>query len=361
MPTEKPRVVLIGAGGTGGHLIPAQTLGTALIAKGIKVFFAAKGLETNPLFDRATFSFQEIASASPFVEGKFSALLKLGKGVFEALRLLGAVRPDLVIGFGSFYSFPLLCAAQLRKIPYLLVDANAIPGKVNRVMGKRALKTLVQFEEAKKGARGKVELAEMPLRRSAHPLTKEEARAYYGLEKEKTTLLILGGSQGAKSINLAASRLTLPLQIIHLAGKEEDVAYLRSCYQKAGIVASVHSFEPQMERALIASDLALCRGGGGTLAELVEHTLPALIVPWEGAMENHQMANGLAMSGWGGAKVLREKELGKLPETLLQILSELEEMKGSQQRRKELLSSKTVEGSVLFAISTRICDTEANS
>ncbi len=142
MSIRKAKKILFAAGGTGGHLFPAQALAEQLMGDSVELLFAGARLSQNAYFDKTKFPYHDIASTTPFRGGVLKALKSTGiliKGIRESLRLLSQEKPDLVVGFGSFHAFPVLCAAVLKKIPLVLFESNAIPGKVIRLFSKRAV------------------------------------------------------------------------------------------------------------------------------------------------------------------------------------------------------------------------------
>ncbi|HSX11609.1 MAG TPA: glycosyltransferase, partial [Chlamydiales bacterium] len=210
--------VLIATGGSGGHLFPAQQL-TQLLSD-CDVVFAGHKLATNPFFDRKI-PFHEIASSS-----KKKGLFAILKGVCQSLKLIWQIGPDVVVGFGSFHSFPVLLAAVLLRKKIVLFEANCSLGKVNRFFTRFATQIAFQFPIAEKKA------AYVPLLpwvgKQMTPVSRTAARKSYCLQDEVFTILVFGGSQGAAFINqafcAAAKRLHErgeALQVIHLTGKED--------------------------------------------------------------------------------------------------------------------------------------------
>src|SRR5271170_6437047 len=141
MPNNQVNKILIAAGGTGGHLFPAQALAEQLSQEnvGVELMFAGAKLSENAYFDKTKFRFCDIASMTPFQGSPFKMLKSAGvliKGIGQSLRLLSQEKPTLVVGFGSFHAFPVICAAAMKKIPLVLFESNAIPGKVVRLFSK---------------------------------------------------------------------------------------------------------------------------------------------------------------------------------------------------------------------------------
>jgi UDP-N-acetylglucosamine--N-acetylmuramyl-(pentapeptide) pyrophosphoryl-undecaprenol N-acetylglucosamine transferase len=208
-----PKKIIIAAGGSGGHLYPATGLARQLLDQGnnVDLLFVASGLANNPFFDREQFPYREITSGTFARRSLLTALRScknIAGGYLQSRKILKNYEPDLVIGFGSYHSFPLLLGAHSLGIPIALHEQNSKPGRVIRFFSGRALLTGVYFPSAISQLKGKcIELA-MPLREG---YTKENCRRelaceYFGLEPNKMTVLVFGGSQGAKAINHIVSQ-----------------------------------------------------------------------------------------------------------------------------------------------------------
>lgn len=315
MHKPKPKV-LLAVGGTGGHLFPAQALARDL--EETQILFAGSGLSKNQYFDKNLFRFKEIQSGSFLtsnlkknVKGLFSLL----KGIKQSFQLLKDYQPDLVVGFGSYHMAPLLLAARLKKVPFILFASDTIPGKVIRFFSKKAVFSAIQFEEANKMLKGKTVVVKIPFwsRESGNiALSKEAALDYYSLDRHLLTILIFGGSQGAQAINQIATEIFLktPFQILHFVGHEKNREQISESYRKRGIKACVKSFEDKMHYAWRAADVAICRAGAATLAELLFYEVPAILIPYPYAADDHQKSNALVFeTKIGGTKTLLESEL----------------------------------------------------
>lgn len=331
--------ILLAVGGTGGHLFPAQALARDLKMKDpdIELLFAGSGLSKNLYFNRSSFSFKEIQSGTFLTKNlkrNFRGILSLIKGFRQSFKLLREFKPDIVVGFGSYHIFPLLLAAQIKKFPLILFASDSIPGKVIRFFSKKALTSAVQFEEAKKKLKGATTLVHMPFwskESSDFNLSKNQARKYYNLHPELFTILIFGGSQGAQAINQAVTEISLkkPFQIIHFVGHEKKVDPILDSYQKRGIKACVKPFEDKMHYAWRAADVAVCRAGAATLAEMVFYEIPAILIPYPYAADGHQQMNAKIFEEQvGGAITLLENALS--PEKLSMLLQNLELKKMEQ-------------------------------
>lgn len=327
-----PRKVLLAVGGTGGHLFPAQALARDLEGTKLSLLFAGGKLGSNQFFQKSRFPFREISSGTPFRGKKMEALIRIGRGMMESRNLIGEFSPDLIIGFGSFYSFPLLAVAKLKRIPYILVESNVLPGRVNKLFSSGALFSAIQYEQTGSILKGNTVLAKMPFwSKEYHGITiaQADARKAYGLDPSLFTLLVFGGSQGAEVINRAVSglKLEIPFQVLHLCGKDQDPQALEERYRERAILAHVKQFEDQMHLAWASADLAICRAGAGTMAEMELFHVPAILIPWPGATDRHQHVNAKTMEEIGGAVLLEEKEIGLLGKKIEKIHSELPKMR----------------------------------
>lgn len=330
--------ILFAVGGTGGHIFPAQALARDLKEKepDLQILFAGSKLTSNNYFKKELFGFYEIESESPFRKNPLQALLKIIKGLRKSFSLIKQYSPDLIVGFGSFHSFPLLLAAKWKKLPYILFESNVIPGKVNRFFSAQAKYTAIQFEETKLHLKGKTLLIQMPSWYKKHQnssLSAAEARQYFGLSKDLFTILIFGGSQGALRINEAAKEISVnfPFQILHFCGRDQNRENLSNYYQQRGIIALVKPFEDRMDIAWRAASLVVCRSGAGTLAELLDYQVPAILVPWPGASDDHQKKNAEVFVKNQGAFILLQKDLNgvTLSALVTKAYRQIEEMKGN--------------------------------
>lgn len=295
--------ILIAAGGSGGHLYPAMGTAVKLLESQpeLEVLFAAGGLASNPFFDREAFAWQSI-SAAPLVKlapWKFINNCRIiAKGILQSRKLLSSFKPDLVIGFGSYHTFPVLSAARLQKYPIVLHEQNSKPGKVIRLFSKYALMTGIYFPSASRSLKGKSMLLNMPLRDgfSRKTCCKEEACSYFGINSKKLTLLVFGGSQGAQYINQEVTKLLIKvgssnIQVLHLAGNDSEARMVTDLYAKSDLKAVVKPLEKRMDYAWRAADLAIVRAGAGTIAEQIEFEVPAIFIPYPHAADGHQECN----------------------------------------------------------------------
>lgn len=310
----------IAGGGTGGHVTPALALAEAARAAGDRVLFVGsqRGLEARLVPEAG---FELVALPSQQVMGR--SLLGRLRGVTNLLGQLGAARAalrrfeaDCVVSVGGYAAMPAVLAAITTRTPLFLVEPNAIPGRVNRFSARFAKRVFVGFDSARARLAGRpgdarIERLGIPVRTALiDAFAKVEARQP---DVPPLRLLVFGGSQGARQINQAVMRLLprlaeLPIEIFHQAG-ELDFDEVSAAYAGFARPAEVVRFEPDMPGRYGWADLALCRAGALTIAELALAGLPALLVPLPSAADDHQTANARALAEAGAAIALDPRPL----------------------------------------------------
>ncbi len=314
--------IAVACGGTGGHIFPGLATARELRARGhhVVLWLAGKGGE-----DRAVEGWKGPVVTVPAEGFQFGPL----RSVLTALRIAAAVfrcwigmlrhRPDAVVAMGSYASIGPCLAARLSGIPYLLHEANAMPGRAVRLLARRAAAVAVCFEETR------YHLKKSPVRRIGMPLRPElrpdeAARASENKPPDRGDfhLLIMGGSAGAHAINQlvseavcrAAARHTGPphVRITHLTGTADETAVARR-YREAGMQADVRAFTHDMAALYRTASLAVCRAGASTCAELACFAVPALLVPYPHAAADHQTANARALEKAGAADLVQQADL----------------------------------------------------
>ena len=308
--------VLIAAGGSGGHLFPAQQLTEMLQRKGeCELLFAGYKLAQTPFFAREKIPFVEVA-ASPLARIGFP--IAFIRGFLKSLKMIRDFGPDVIVGFGSYHVFPILCAAVFLGKKLVLFEANSVLGKVNRFFAPFARCIAVQFP-----MQNGTLVPLLPWVSHQEKWDQKEARRAYRLDPEIFTFLVFGGSQGAQFLNVAVpqalARMPGKKQVIHFTGSDE--AAVRSVYERLGISACVKQFEPKIAMAYAAADCAICRSGAGTVAELIRHQLPALLIPFPEAAEDHQRKNGEYLADYHAARLLLQKNAH--PERLISEIEAL--------------------------------------
>jgi UDP-N-acetylglucosamine--N-acetylmuramyl-(pentapeptide) pyrophosphoryl-undecaprenol N-acetylglucosamine transferase len=317
--------IIITAGGTGGHIFPAIALGKQLMAAdgSLELLYVGGNLDINPYFDKDLFRYQAISCATFINKSPWETLkasYKILKGIKQSCKIINDYRPDMVVGFGSYYTLPMLLAAKAKEIPFILHEANSVPGKVNRCLAKYASFVGIHFPDTASLLVGKTYEVGMPLRPEYHKGGNSSAKAheFFGLEKERDTILAFGGSQGALNLNNLVSEALIQhlkhakeqWQIVHLTGDASSSQFLKEEYRKAGIKACVKPFETHMELAWQAADISITRAGAGSIAEQLEFEVPGILIPYPYATDNHQEKNAaFLVEKVGGALRCQEKEL----------------------------------------------------
>jgi len=328
--------VLIAGGGTGGHLFPGLALAEEIVCRdqGHEVLFVGtgRGVEARHV-PRSGFELRLIsvgALKGRGIWGWITGLLRMPRAVWQSRRIIKRFSPDVVVGVGGYSSGPTLLAAWLRRLPTMILEQNALPGMTNRWLGKIVRAVVTAFPEAEKFfAAGKVHLLGNPVRRAlAENLTSGEQ------ERTGKHLLVFGGSQGARALNQivpqAAALLMrrfADLQIVHQTGEREQKQVER-LYAELGLSASVLPFIDDMASAYRLADLVVCRAGATTLAELSLSRMPAVLIPFPYAADNHQEVNAGALVEAGAAIMIRQSELTaeSLADRLSSILDDPERL-----------------------------------
>jgi len=309
--------VLIAGGGTGGHLFPGIALAEEVVTRHHKnevVFVGTeKGLEAR-VVPQAGFPLEFIRAQG--LKGKglaqlLKGLLVLPLAFIESFRILQRHKPDVVVGVGGYASGPVVLAAWLMRIPTAVQEQNALPGLTNKLLGRIARKVFIAFDEARPFfPEDKVQLSGNPIRRKLMDNYLRSSVAH-----DRFTVLVFGGSLGAKGINqrmLAAldhlEDLKEQLHFVHQTGKA-DVEAVREGYRQKGFSADVVEFIEDMSLAYARAELVVCRAGATTLAELTVCKKASILIPFPYATDNHQEVNARALVQAGAALMFREAEL----------------------------------------------------
>lgn len=320
-------VVAVAGGGTGGHVTMALALGEALAARGATPLFvgSARGREAVAV-PEAGFRLEVLPTApwagrSPL--GRAKSALSLGRGILAARRLLGREGVRAVVSVGGYAAAPAAVAALLGNRPLFLVEPNAIPGRLHRALATRARIVFTAFpltKELLKSPQERVQQVGAPLRcQLVERFHRSESPPR---QPGPLRVLIMGGSQGARQLNDALIE-AIPhlerdaLDILHQSG-DADLDRVSAAYSDSGLRARVVAFDPDLGPHYHWADLALCRAGALTLAELALAGLPALLVPYPFAADDHQRANARAFEAAGAGELLEGDALAgpALAETL---------------------------------------------
>ena len=329
--------IIIAGGGTGGHIFPAIAIANALkrrVQNTEVLFVGALGRMEMEKVPQAGYKIEGI----PIAGFNRSSLIKniglpwkLLKSFFRVRQIVNGFKPDAVIGVGGYSSFPVLRYAQTRGIPTFIHESNSFAGKSNQLLGKRATKIFVATDGMEPFfPAAKIIVTGNPIRpqiATANAITKEEALQYFGLTNTKTTVLVVGGSLGARSINEAIEggldRLLLNnIQLIWQTGKTEAERWKQRAAGKEGIWVS--EFITAMEYAYAAADIVVSRAGAMAVAELCMVQKPVVFVPLPFAAEDHQTANARNLVQKNAALMVKDSEAkDKVIPMILELASDM--------------------------------------
>jgi UDP-N-acetylglucosamine--N-acetylmuramyl-(pentapeptide) pyrophosphoryl-undecaprenol N-acetylglucosamine transferase len=303
-------LIVIAAGGTAGHVVPALSVADALRAEGARVVFiggerAERTLVPEAGYELRTISVEGLSRTNPLKAAR--GALKAAAALRASLRILRELKPDAVMGGGGYVAGTVGAAAVLRRIPLVLTEADSHLGLANRLLAGRARRVCLAFPiEGREGDRYLVAGRPVPA-----PVTdRAAARERFGIGPEETVVLVFGGSLGARSINLAAVEGLRdgPFRVLHASGRRdyEQLRELLGDPPPAGY--DLHAYITPFGDALAAADLAVARSGG-SIFELAAHGVPAILVPYPHAAADHQTANALWMVDAGAAVLVPDAEL----------------------------------------------------
>ncbi|MCL6471642.1 MAG: undecaprenyldiphospho-muramoylpentapeptide beta-N-acetylglucosaminyltransferase [Firmicutes bacterium] len=338
--------VVISGGGTAGHIYPGLALAKALqkIRDDLEIVYigTSSGLEST-LVPQAGLTFKAVEARGLPRKPSFKALATVfsaGWGTLESINILKGFKPDVVVGMGAYVSLPVVGAAVLRQIPTVIHEQNAVPGLVNRVLGKVATAIAVSYPDMSKyfPSGKKVEFTGNPVREEILQAKRSEAVKNFKIDKARKVLLVFGGSRGAKRINEAVVeaydewRAREDLQIVHATGNinygsvKEAIEKIKS--PKDTLLYNVYPYIDNIGEAYAIADLLVCRSGATTVAEITAKGLPAILIPYPYATDNHQEKNGRQLEKLGAARVILDHDLNGrlLAETVTSLISDEDEL-----------------------------------
>ncbi|MGE5552441.1 MAG: undecaprenyldiphospho-muramoylpentapeptide beta-N-acetylglucosaminyltransferase [Betaproteobacteria bacterium] len=352
--------VLIAGGGTGGHIYPGLAVAKALGRNGpVELLWvgASRGLERElvpregiELITLPVQAFQRRLSVDTL-----RTVWRAAGALETSRRILHKFRPDVVLGTGGYACGPVVLMARLLRIPSIIQEQNALPGWTNRILGRWVNQVALGFPEARRYFPvDKVVVTGNPLRPEVVSARREEGQTRFSLDPGRRTLVVFGGSQGARAIN-AAVQDALPrwlarqdLQVVWVTGErsfaevkafllgQAGASWTGDCLRLAN--TQVYPYLHHLPLALAAADLAISRASAMALSEMAVRGLPAILIPLPTAAENHQEKNALARQRAGAAVMLREAELTgeRLAELVDQLLGEPGRLAGMAEASRAL-------------------------
>jgi UDP-N-acetylglucosamine--N-acetylmuramyl-(pentapeptide) pyrophosphoryl-undecaprenol N-acetylglucosamine transferase len=322
---NRPARVIFAGGGTGGHLYPAIAIAEEVRRQDPEVQISFIG---NPATIEARVVPEQGYPFHPIVVEGFRRRLspatvvaagKVAVALAQSLRILKREHPDVVVGTGGYVCGPPLFAATLLKVPTLIQEQNSVPGVTTSLLASRVTEVHLAFEETRARIRraAGVYVTGNPIRGRIGTVTREEGASAFGLDPALPIVLVTGGSRGARSINRAVLALVqetprLGCQILWGAGPPEHAAVEAALAREPEEVRRRVRCLPyiaEMARAYAAADLAVCRAGAMTIAELAQAGCPAILVPYPFAAADHQTGNALAVQRAGAGVLVKDEEL----------------------------------------------------
>lgn len=335
--------LLIAGGKTGGHLFPGIAVAKKFLSLGQnrKVLFVGtkEGLEAKVL-PRENLDVKFVTSVGirgKGIIGVLKAILLLPLTLFQSFQILLSYKPDAALGVGGFASGPVILIASLLRIPTAIQEQNVTPGITNKILGKVVDRVFVSFSQsAQYFPSKKVMVTGNPVREEIvnQAVGESELRKDL-LEPGKVTVLVFGGSQGARAINRAIVDFLRAnptfrdkINLIHQTGTA-DYQWVHDEYAQMGFKAIVMSFIYKMAEAYSAADIVICRAGAGTVFELLAAGKASVLIPYPYAAGDHQTYNAMVLAEKGAAVMVRQSEIekGMLSRTLKELIADRERLK----------------------------------
>jgi UDP-N-acetylglucosamine--N-acetylmuramyl-(pentapeptide) pyrophosphoryl-undecaprenol N-acetylglucosamine transferase len=343
------------AGGTGGHIFPGLALAEELKDRGVEVVWVGRGNSPEETIAKsAGFEFERISAGQITGKSGFARLQGMAMitaGVFQALRVIESTAPDAVIGAGGFVSVPVLTASLMKGLKFFMLEQNCVPGRVTRFFARWAAEIFLTFP-IEGILRGRWTVTGTPLRRG---IIERCARIDFTQPPAGgRTLLVLGGSQGARVLNMAALDLaaTLPnLRVIIVTGRR-DYQLVRSLLRSKN--CEIVDWTDHPEELYAQATLAVTRAGALVLSELLAFGVPMIVVPFPYAADRHQDANARYVAKAGAAVVLEQPQLSGLPSLVQRLMAEPEKLELMRQRAKTAArvdAGMLIAGRIMAAVS----------
>ena len=312
----KPLIMLT-AGGTGGHVFPAEALASVLLDRGYRLALVTDrrgAVYGGTLGSLETFRVSAGAVAGRSLFARLKAFAALGQGVIQALGILKAQRPAAVIGFGGYASVPTVAAGILLGIPTAVHEQNAVLGRANRLLANYVQTVATSYTQVERLPKSvPATLTGMPVRPAVTKLT---GHSYHSPDGNgPIRILVLGGSQGARVFSevIPEALAELPPDMkqrldISQQCRPEDLEIVKAAYARAGINATLASFFNDVPARMAGAHLVIARSGASTLAEISALGRPAILVPYPFSADNDQLANAMSLASQGGAWCMPQDE-----------------------------------------------------
>jgi UDP-N-acetylglucosamine--N-acetylmuramyl-(pentapeptide) pyrophosphoryl-undecaprenol N-acetylglucosamine transferase len=303
-------LIVLAAGGTGGHVFPAEALARTLMQRGYRLALITDSRGTGYRGALAQIETHRlpVSTLSGSLAQKLRGGIDLALSLLRARKLLRRLRPAAVIGFGGYPSVPTMLAAQQTGIATALHEQNAVLGRANRLLARRVRLIATSYPDVTflpEGSESRVTLTGNPVRPNVLALRSE---GYAALAEGRLRILVTGGSQGAsifsrvvpEAVAALPSALRERLDVVQQC-RAEDLERARALYATSGVKAELDTFFEDLPARLASASLVICRSGASTVAELTVIGRPSILVPYPHAMDDHQTANAVALADVGAA------------------------------------------------------------
>lgn len=355
--SKKPIHVLIACGGTGGHLFPGIAVGEVLSSRGhdVTLLISEKKIDSIAASGHKNLTFEKtpfLAMPKPWSPKMFGFLWGLWKGTKACEKIIRNHDVQVVLGMGGFTSFTPLYAGKKLGCCTLIHESNAIPGKANKLNARFSRIVLCGLAACKPhfAPHPDVQVVGTPIRSGMRTAAKDDPHEFFKLDKSMKTLLIMGGSQGARGVNRVAGMALeqferMGIQVLHIAGPT-DYEEIRDVYAKHPLLKQhVAAFCHRMDLAYRVADLAVARSGASSMAELAYFGVPSLLVPYPFAAHDHQTRNAEIFEKAGAARLLPEKEINAdiLANHVREILNDSRQANAMKQAAQKLAVRNSAE------------------
>ncbi|MEM7616851.1 MAG: undecaprenyldiphospho-muramoylpentapeptide beta-N-acetylglucosaminyltransferase, partial [Pseudomonadota bacterium] len=350
--TEGKLTILLATGGTGGHIFPAISVAQELKKRGHDVMFLVDKRFNEKyikmLGDIKVFKINSAPLSGNIIK-KFISSIKITHGILQSLLKLKKLKPDMVIGFGGYPSFPTIIASILQARPFMLHEQNSILGKVNRLFSKKARHVATSFPDVSVMGNKHVTNIGNPVRESFLAMQNDNYTDF----DNKFYLLITGGSMGATIFSeivpkaLAALDRDLRYKIIitHQCGKGDNPEEIKEQYYNIGIESEVDYFFNDIDQKIFNSHLIICRAGASTIAEIATVGRPAIMVPYPYSADNHQYYNALHVETNNGGWLYKQEDFSEasLSRKLIELLNNKNKLSYAANQMKKLNKPQAAE------------------
>ncbi|MBI2469860.1 MAG: undecaprenyldiphospho-muramoylpentapeptide beta-N-acetylglucosaminyltransferase [Planctomycetes bacterium] len=339
--------IAFAGGGTAGHLMVGLSTAEEIRSRFDEaeiIFFGTDKKFEKRCVEQRGFQFKQMRARKweKSYKGVFMFIVTTFVSVIESLIAVRKFNPDIVVGLGGYVSVAPIIAAKLHSIPTILLEQNVIPGKANRFLSKWVDEVYCHWRGSLKwfNKANVVRITGTPIRKDILYSQRGRSAEKFGLSPSKKTILITGGSQGAQAINEVILRclpklepLSNELQIIHCTG-EYGYEAAKAAYKQTNISAFVCSFLDDMGAAFSMADVIICRAGATTIAEFTAVGIPAILIPYPHAADNHQYWNAMELASNGGGYLIQQIDL--TPEKIIELITDLLNNKEKYDRMKML-------------------------